>query len=136
MYKKIYNKQQKKSDTSFPLQLVRADIPWLYWGDFQVPVSNAFCRIYSHDRNTAEKNILTFDKAAIIEEKTLFKSKNYTAVIMDHLISEIMDEKSFCAAIDIVKDLKSLELESAGIKAIFDKIAPKLDALNSVTAQH
>ncbi|ETO11403.1 hypothetical protein RFI_25973 [Reticulomyxa filosa] len=123
-------------DESFTLQLVKADTPWLYWGDFQVSVSNSFCRIHSHNQNTAEKDIIAFANAVIIEEKSRFKSKNYTAVILDHLISEIVDEKSFCAAIAIVKDLKPFQLDSADIKAIFDKIAPKLDDLNSVTAQH
>ncbi|ETN98317.1 hypothetical protein RFI_39193, partial [Reticulomyxa filosa] len=126
-------KTKNYSENRFLLRLVKADIPWLYWGDFQVSASNnSFCRVYSRTEKKTEADIPLSTKAFIIEEKSfLSTSKNYSKIIVDHLKREIKDEKSFCAAVTIAKDLKSLQLELAGIRTIFDAVAPHLNHLDS-----
>ncbi|ETO18706.1 hypothetical protein RFI_18549 [Reticulomyxa filosa] len=127
------HKQRRTRAISFPS--IIEDIPWLYWSDFQVSASdNSFCSIFSRKKRIMDVDIYNALNAIIIEEKTLMSlsgSKNYSAIILEHLMTEVKDEDSFCFVTSVFKDLKSqLQSESTETKTVLNNTLSNLDHLN------
>ncbi|ETO02010.1 hypothetical protein RFI_35429, partial [Reticulomyxa filosa] len=144
-----------RTNKQYPLKLVRENIPWLYWSDFEVaPKFEILCSISNQKRKVATATISASSQVIVVEEKSLRSKSNQKRVavsgnmtrtsatnikhveIFGHLFREIEDESSFCIAVTIVKDLKKqLSPSESDIKAASIDIIPKLNQLDVTPEQ-
>ncbi|ETO10550.1 hypothetical protein RFI_26827, partial [Reticulomyxa filosa] len=134
------------SNKRYPLKLVKENIPWLYWSDFQVASNfQLSCSIFDIERKVATATISASSQVIVVEEQSLRKSvaafghtmsSNENVEIFRHLIREVKDESSFCFAMTIVKDLKEqLILSEFDISDASTDITSKLDQLDATHEQ-
>ncbi|ETO00596.1 hypothetical protein RFI_36844, partial [Reticulomyxa filosa] len=142
----VFFRNIRGADRRYPLKLVKEDIPWLYWSDFQVaPNFQLSCSIFDQEGEVTTATISASAQVIIVEEQSLRKSvaafehtmsSNENVEIFRHLIREVKDESSFCFAMTIVKDLKEqLILSEFDISDASTDITSKLDQLDATHEQ-